>query len=251
MISKNKAKYFAQLSSKKQRMKQGEFLVEGKKMFEELVASDWEIVEAYATPKFISEHKGLLENVQYEEAEEKELKGVGNLETNNSVIALVRSKTLNVNNYDWKSNTTLILDNIKDPGNLGTIIRTAAWFGISNIICSKETVDLYNPKVIQSSMGAIFRCNVYYTDLKLLMQEASSEPDFSIFGAYLDGSSPQVLRKQKKCFVVLGSESHGISEELHAYIDKKITIPKGCPNDTESLNVAIANAILCYELSNE
>jgi len=251
MISKNKAKYFVQLSSKKQRSKHGEFLVEGKKMFEELVASKWEIVETYATPKFISEHKKLLANLEYEETDEKELTDVGNLESNNSVLSLVRSKQLDIANFDWRSNTSLILDNIKDPGNLGTIIRTAAWFGISNIICSKETVDLYNPKVIQSSMGAIFRCDVYYTDLEALLIEASSETTFSIFGAFLNGDSPQILRKQKQCFVVLGSESHGISEELHSYIDTKITIPKGNSSDTESLNVAIANAILCYELSND
>ena len=251
MISKNKAKYFTQLSSKKQRNKHGEFLIEGKKMFEELVASDWDIIEIYVTSKFVIENGNLLTKLEYEEAEEKELKAVGNLETNNSVVALVRSKKMDIEGYDWKSNTTLILDNIKDPGNLGTIIRTASWFGISNIICSNETVDMYNPKVIQSSMGAIFRCNVYYTDLEMLFEEASVESNFSIFGAYLDGTSPQALRKQKKCFVVLGSESHGISEKLHSFIDTKITIPQGNSNQTESLNVAIANAILCYELSND
>ena len=250
MISKNKAKYFAQLSSKKQRSKQGEFLIEGKKIFEELVASNWEIIETYATAKFMTEHHDIISNTSCEEVDEKELKAVGNLETNNSVLSLVRAKQMDIANYDWKSNTTLILDDIKDPGNLGTIIRTASWFGISNIICSKETVDLYNPKVIQASMGAIFRCNVYYTDLEALLREASSQPSFPIFGAFLNGESPQKLRKQKKCFVVLGSESHGISEKLHALIDTKITIAQGSLNETESLNVAIANAILCYELSN-
>lgn len=249
MLSKNKAKYLTLLSSKKQRTKNGEFLVEGKKLVEEMLKNNWEVVEVYATNSYIDSNQNLPESIPVIECTEQDLKKIGNLESNNSVAALVKTKNRTIKDLQWEQELCLVLDDIKDPGNLGTIIRTATWFGINNIVCSSTCVDMYNPKVVQSSMGGIFTSTIYYTDLIELFQEASKLENFNIYGAYLNGGSPEILNNKKTGFVVLGSESHGISKELTPFINEKITIPQGLDSTTESLNVAIANAILCYELS--
>ena len=249
MLSKNKIKHFQQLSSKKQRGIFNEFLIEGTKIFKEAVRQKWDIKEVYATKDFISKEVELAEKFNIIPVDEKQLSSLGNLENNHTVLALVNIQNKDIADFFWQDKICLILDNIKDPGNLGTIIRTADWFGIHHIICSKECVDLYNPKVIQASMGAFLKCEVYITDLKDILSKASTIKDFPVFGAVLEGKSPKLLNGIKKGFLLLGSESHGISPENEAWIKNKITIPKSNLAISESLNVGVAASILCYELS--
>lgn len=248
MLSKNKSKYIQQLFTKKQRLLNQEFVIEGKKLFEEAVSNNWEIKESFASESFISENRELISQLNIEIATPEELTKAGQLSSNNSVLAIVKTKQNQLTDADWETGISLILSDIKDPGNLGTILRTAAWFGIKNVICSLETVDLYNPKVVQSSMGAIFNCTVYYTDLKILLENAS-KIQLPIFAADLKGENPTIINGVKNGMLVLGSESHGIPTDLKTHITNNISIPQAKSSSTESLNVAIANAILCYEIN--
>ncbi|MFT6716023.1 MAG: TrmH family RNA methyltransferase [Saprospiraceae bacterium] len=251
MISKNKIKQLQQLSSKKQRVLRGEFLVEGPKLFEEAANNGWEVLEVFATEEYVARAQDYLKELKLFIVEAKDLQKIGNLESNKYVAALVKIKNRGLANIDWQNNLSLVLDDIKDPGNMGTILRTASWFGIKNIYCSDNCVDMYNAKVVQASMGSIFSSNVVQTDVKILCKEASNLVDFPIFGAFMDGQAPKTINQCKKGFLVLGSESHGVSTEIEQYITTKINIAKSPGSDTESLNVAIANAILCYELTRE
>lgn len=253
MLSKNKIKSIQQLSSKKQRNLRGELLVEGPKLFEEALSSGWVINEVYATEEYValSQNNGKLKELKLFIVNEKDLQRIGNLENNKHVAAIVKMQNTTITPSQWENEFSILLDNIKDPGNMGTIIRTASWFGIKNIICSENSVDIYNPKVIQATMGAIFNCNVLHTDILSLCHEASNKEDFPIFGAFMTGENPKVINQNKKGFLVLGSESHGISSDIEQIVSNKICIKKAYDSNTESLNVAIANAILCYELTRE
>ena len=248
MLSKNKSKYIQQLFTKKQRLLNQEFVIEGKKLFEEAVLNNWEIKESFATESFISENRELISQLNIEIATPEELTKAGQLSSNNSVLAIVKTKQNQLTDVHWETGISLILSDIKDPGNLGTILRTAAWFGIKNVICSLETVDLYNPKVVQSSMGAIFNCSVFYTELNSLLEKATKK-QLPIYAADLQGDNPTIINGLKNGLLVLGSESHGVPMDLKKFITNKICIPQANNSSTESLNVAIANAILCYEIN--
>lgn len=249
MLSKNKIKYLRQLSDKKFRRSSGEFLVEGDKVFQAAIQQKWNIKEVYVSENYFLKHEIEISAFPFEICSENQLKQIGNLESNQSVAALVEQKNACFSQYAWENSVSLVLDNIKDPGNLGTIIRTADWFGIKHIICSLECVDLYNPKVIQASMGSFFSSHVYHENLSELFNKAATVEGFPIFGAYLNGEAPKVLNNIKKGFLVLGSESHGISENLEPFITQKITIPSSPISTAESLNVGIACGILCYALN--
>ena len=251
VISKNKIKSIQQLTSKKQRTLRGEFLVEGPKLFEEALNHGWEVIEVFATEEYIDQSQEKLKELKLFVVTTSDLKKIGNLESNKHVAALIKIKQHDLANFNWQNSLSLVLDDIKDPGNMGTILRTASWFGIKNILCSESCVDTYNAKVIQASMGAIFSSNVVNTDITELCTQASSLLDFPIFGAFMEGESPKVINQHKKGFLVLGSESHGISNEIEQHVTQKISITKAQDSDTESLNVAIANAILCYELTRD
>jgi TrmH family RNA methyltransferase len=253
VISKNKIKAIQQLNSKKQRTLKGEFLVEGPKLFEEALRHGRDIIEVFATEDYIDQTRSseYLKELKLFVVSQNDLSKLGNLESNKHVAALVRMTNTEVDEVDWKNSLSLVLDDIKDPGNMGTILRTAAWFGIKNVFCSETCVDSYNPKVIQASMGAIFKLNILNTDLSALCKQANDTKDFPLFGAFMDGDSPKEINQHKKGFLVLGSESHGISKEVEQYVTKKISIGRAAESTTESLNVAIANAILCYELTRE
>lgn len=253
MISKNKIKSIQQLSSKKQRGLRGEFLVEGPKLFEEALSHDWEIIEVFATEEYvdINVNSNKLKELKLFVVSVKELQKLGNLESNKHVAALVKIKQPYFDKVDWKNSLSLVLDDIKDPGNLGTILRTASWFGIKNIYCGETCVDVFNAKVVQASMGAVFSTNIIRTNINELCDQAATLDNFPIFGAFMNGEHPSVINQCKNGFLILGSESHGISLELEKYVSKKISIPKAESSSTESLNVAVANAILCYELTRE
>jgi len=178
------------------------------------------------------------------------LKKISSLTTPNEVLAICAIPENKLNVSELKNKLTLVLDDIRDPGNLGTIIRIADWFGIENIICSLETVDIYNPKVVQATMGSIARVNVFYEDLKTIFLEALTKNNFPIYGTVLNGENIFEKSLTSNGFIVIGNESNGISIELLPLINEKISIPTFSVNETnsvESLNAAIATAIVCTE----
>ena len=241
MISKNQLKLIHSLELKKQRKKQGLFLVQGEKNVSELFTSDFEIVNLFASTDYINKNAGILRDKQLVhltiESKAEELQKAGTLQTNNSVIAVVKCKA-----YDTpviqNNELILILDQVGDPGNLGTIIRVADWYGIKHVICSPDCADLYNPKVIAATMGSFVRVRVSHTELCDYLA-VQTKP---IYGAFLEGKNIHKSQLSTSAFIVMGSESHGISESVSQFITDKITIPNF--GQAESLNVAMATGII-------
>ena len=231
MINNREIKLINSLKKKKNRIEEGLFVVEGEKNLEELMLSDFQILDIYATDEWSTDANHI-------KVSPKDLSRITSLSTPNKVLALVKIPNLSSINTGI---TSLIIDGVNDPGNLGTIIRTANWFGINQVICSNNSVDKFNPKVIMASMGSIFKTNVFYTDLHKFL----SDSKFPIYGALLEGESIYNVKINNPCSLLLGSESHGISKELIPLITSKTTIPGGA--DTESLNLAVSAAIYCSE----
>jgi TrmH family RNA methyltransferase len=240
MLSKANIRFIKSLQVKKYRKQEQCFLVEGAKSVLELIQSDFELVKLVATPQFLD---GLQEPVEAEilTVTEKQMEGLGEFQTNNSALAIARLKP----NAPLKADVhsfAIVLDDIRDPGNLGTIIRTADWYGISSIIASEETADFYNSKVITASMGSFTRVRIFYTDLDEYLAKASVK----VYGAYLNGKDVHTMQFGSGGLIVIGNESRGISPGLEKYITDKITIPRF--GKAESLNAAIATAIICDNL---
>lgn len=177
----------------------------------------------------------------------EEMQRITALSTASECLAIVNMPTnSNLDEVDrayLENHLILVLDGIRDPGNLGTIIRIADWFGIQHVVCSNDTVELYNPKVVQSTMGSILRVNIHYIDLDAFLER---HQDSTIWGALLSGENVYEIKEPKKGILIIGSESHGIYEERLKYINKPITIPN-IGGTAESLNAAIATSILCSE----
>lgn len=238
MISKNQIKLIKSLLQKKYRKIHQLFIAEGVKVMQELLNSNYELVEIFTTQElFLNVPKNKLNFIT-----EAELKSISALVTPNECLAVF--KIPETTEVDATNQLQIALDDIRDPGNLGTIIRLADWFGISSIICSEETVDVYNPKVIQSTMGSIARVKVLYCDLKKYLQETK----LPIYGTLLEGKNIYSETLMQPSIIVLGNESNGISAEIQQFITHKITIPRfGFLQQTESLNVATATAIVLSE----
>lgn len=237
MISKQQQKYIQSLHNKKYRAEYGEFLVEGEKGLDELLASDFEIVRIFCSEDFagqrIPSHPELKDAVI---APADAIGAVSTFKSNTAGVAIVKQKRFFPSQNFEK--VTLILDQINDPGNLGTIIRLADWYGIRNVVCSPETVEFYNPKVISSTMGSFTRVNVFYTPLPVFLRGL----DFPVYGADLEGANVHRHRFEEKIGLVIGSESHGISPEVSALLTTRITIPRF--GAAESLNAAMATGII-------
>jgi len=244
MLSSNKIKFIKSLNQKKNREYNNCFIVEGEKIILELINSNFNIIEILSTKDFIDNHK-INNNIT--QITEYELQKISNLKTPNKAVAIVKIPNKSFNNNIF-NNLNIILDNIQDPGNLGTIIRTADWFGINNIFCSTNTVDVFNHKVIQSTMGAIFRVNIFYTDILKLIQDAIDNKQ-KIYGALLSGKNIYNTKLENSGLIILGNESKGISKPIQDLISDKIKIPNYPENNNnmESLNVSIANAIILAE----
>ena len=241
MLSKAKIKFVKSLQIKKYRKQEQCFIVEGVKSVQELLASDFEVVMLVATNAFLAVNQ-LPKSAEIIEATDKELASLGEFQSNDSVLAVARIK--GPIHLDLEPNEfALVLDDIRDPGNLGTIIRTADWFGISKIIASEETADFYNPKVIASTMGSFTRCRILYTDLAAYLE---SKRGTRMFGAVLDGRDVHTVSFGSGGLIVIGNESRGISNELAGFITDRITIPKY--GKAESLNAAMATGIICDNL---
>jgi len=242
MLSKSQIKSIKALHKSKFRNKEEKFIAEGAKVVDEFMNSNYTIIAIYGVDEWADNHINRSLNIIKVSA--KELQTISLLKTTNQVLAVVaypEAVSLNYENNDL----CLALDTIQDPGNFGTIIRIADWFGIKKIICSKETADAYNPKVVQATMGAITRVNIEYTDLA---QWLTNLPvDVNVYGTLLDGDNMYETNLAKSGIIVVGNEGNGISAEVQKAITHKIKIPSYAESMMESLNVAVATSIVCAE----
>ncbi len=238
MVSKNDVKYIQSLCNKKQRQQEGLFIVEGPKIMTELLASNYTIKNIYATKNWLNIQKTIKSPIT--EVTTDELDKLSSLQTPQEVLAIVEQKTNTLPNLPMGMH--LLLDGIQDPGNLGTIIRIADWFGIKNIICTEDTADLYGNKVIQSSMGSFTRVNVWYGDVTEVLL-AYKKP---VFGAVLNGSDLYKQTKVKNAILVIGNEGKGVRSSVSPFITNAITIPR--VGAAESLNAAVATGIILSHL---
>lgn len=233
MISKNRIRFIKSLEQKKNRQEEQLFIIEGEKMV--LEAIQWipkQLVSVYYTSDFHFESTDFP--FDFELISEADLKAISSLKTPNKALAICKFIPSNSN----VSSFSIALDGIQDPGNLGTILRMADWFGISHVYCSKDTVDCYNSKVLQATMGAIFRVSVSYLDLDDFFAK-NKKP---VYGALLNGENLFTTQFDQEGILLLGNEGNGIRETNLKYIDHSVTIPKF--GHAESLNVATAGAII-------
>ncbi|KAB8155929.1 RNA methyltransferase [Kordia sp. TARA_039_SRF] len=236
MISKRQIKIITSLHQKKYRKSTGLFVAEGKKVIEEFLNSNFELETLFTTDAFLFE-----KNVDTIVLSEAELKKISFLKTPNKALALFK---ICEEAFLKQEGLIVALDAIRDPGNLGTIIRLCDWFGVKQLVCSETTVDCYNPKVIQATMGSLTRVQVVYTDLSRYL----SETNLPIFGAFMDGTNVYKTNLPTDGILVMGNEANGVSEEISTFITEKIAIPRfGDLQQTESLNVAMATGILLNE----
>jgi len=232
----------------KYRRQHGLFVAEGTTNVIDFLNSNIQVDEVYATVGWIENHKNETRKVDIVEVNEKELKKVSFLTNPSDVIGIFQIPKSQKPDLQSVNDLLLLLDDIRDPGNFGTIIRTADWFGIREIICSEESVDAFNPKVVQASMGSLSRVLIQYTDLVSLLE--TKPGDLKLFGTFLEGDPVHKIEKPKRGIVLIGNEAHGISNDLLPFIDQQITIPVSpatSESSAESLNAAIAAAIVLYE----
>lgn len=249
MLSKSKIKIIQSIGRKKSRQEHDLFLVEGNKMTKEVLMSDFTIETLICTKEFRIQNIDLLHKVkEFIEVEKSDINKVSLLQNPQDSLAIVKQFKNEEPSFDFNKNLYLALDCIQDPGNLGTILRIADWFGISGIICSENTADIFNPKVVQASMGAIFRTKVWYTNLaEFFMRINSSE--IQIYGTYMDGNNIYNEQLTNNGIIVFGNEGKGISENIEKHVKTRLSIPSfnKAEQNSESLNVAIAAAICCSE----
>jgi TrmH family RNA methyltransferase len=240
MLSKNTVKFIKSLHQKKYRLELGKFFVEGEKSVVEVLQSSFTVDLMLVTQEFATKYAALLSGKAFEVilVTPNQLEQVGQYQSNDAALAVVQMKP-NKAFTPIKGELILALDEVRDPGNLGTIIRIADWYGIKKLIFSTHTAEFYNPKVIQSSMGSFTRVQFYYGELAQAFQEWK----LPVYGAFLEGESIHELANPTPGVLLLGNESQGISKEVEKWVSSKITIPSF--GNAESLNVAIATAIFC------
>jgi len=242
MLSKSQLKYIQSLHHKKFREEHQAYLVEGTKMFEEAIQfAANQIQHIYAVPEWLMRHEHLIKGFEHLMVEIKlaDMERASTMQTPPGVLLVLKSTTPVEVHF---SGLTVILDAIQDPGNLGTIIRTADWFGVKNIVCGTGTVEAFNPKVIQSSMGSIFRVNLFYTDLR---QFLNNHKDMPVVVSHLEGTDLSSFKWPENLFLIIGNESNGVSNDLSEKAKWKIKIPGF--GLAESLNASVAASILIYE----
>lgn len=249
MLSKNKIRFINTLQKKKARDEERLYVIEGDKIVKEFISAKMPVKYLFAKPEFLKTLPFLPEDAETTEISYDELKQVSTLKTPHNALAIVEmtEKILDINSVTKE--LCCALDSIQDPGNLGTIIRAAAWFGIKNIICSTDCVDVHNPKVIQSTMGALLHVNVFYYDLNEFFCEAGKS-GIKVFGTVLDGGSIYDNPLAETGIILMGNESRGISPIFLPLITDKIMIPgKGMKPGIDSLNVGMAASVVFSEFS--
>jgi TrmH family RNA methyltransferase len=235
MLTKNELKYIQSLYHKKQRDEERLFIAEGPKLAEELITSSFTIRKVFALPCWMQRNQDV--KLPVTEVTEIELNRISNLQTPNEVV-VVAEQAIMSEEPQLTGRLSIVLDGIQDPGNMGTIIRIADWFGIDQVICSSDCVDMYNPKVVQSTMGSILRVNCWYKDFN--RWEPDSE--LPVYGALLNGTNVYSVDKAAHGIIVIGNESKGIREPFLSKITHPVTIPK--IGGAESLNAAVATGII-------
>jgi RNA methyltransferase, TrmH family len=249
MLLKNKIKLIRSLALKKNRYAEGLFVAEGRKLVIDLIESQLSLHEVYCTHDILSELVKLNVNPDLIiEWKKGEMERITALKSTPDIIALFEIPRLSLNWEEIENSLSLVLDSVQDPGNLGTIIRLADWFGIKNIICSEDCADVYNPKTVQATMGSIARIKVHYLSVKEFLSK-SIELNIPVYGTFLEGENLFTAGLTTNGVVVMGNEGKGISKEIESLITRKISIPSYPEGDSgsESLNVAVAASIVCAE----
>jgi TrmH family RNA methyltransferase len=237
MVSKNQIKLITSLQQKKYRFINKLFFAEGVKVIQELLQSNFELEHLYTTQNDFEE----ISNAKKTSIDDNDLKKISALASPNSCLAVFKIPTQEKMIH---SGLILALDSIRDPGNLGTILRLCDWFGIHQLVCSKETVDIYNPKVVQATMGSIARVNVTYIDLNTFI----TQTELPVFGTFMDGGNIYKTSLPQEGIIIMGNEANGISPVIEKLVQNRLTIPRfGEIQKTESLNVATATAIILSE----
>jgi TrmH family RNA methyltransferase len=244
MLSKSQIKLLKSLQHKKFRREHGFFLVEGHKSISEFVDSAYQVSSIYHTAAFDPKVLKLSQKINSSEISITDLEKISSLKTPQEVVAQVNIPQWPILHHTvLKGKFSLVLDGIQDPGNMGTIIRIADWFGISHIICSEDTVDAYNPKVVQASMGSLARVKVYYVALTDFLRTIK----LPAFGALLDGENIYETNFDQEGLIIMGNEGNGMRAEVQELVTRAVTIPR--IGKAESLNVAIATALFCSEVT--
>ena len=244
MVTKNTVKFIQSLKQQKYRNEHQLFVVEGRKMVEELLHSGFVIDYLLATERYLNEHP--MDNLRLEPVTEIQMEQMSGQDTPPGILAVARIPSMDIKAGE---RLVLALDGIANPGNMGTIIRTAEWFGFKQIVCSKDCVELWNPKVIQATMGSVFRMAVVYTDLARFLEESKNNGK-AVYGALLEGEN--IFSKKDRWedgVIVIGSESHGIRSNILPFITHPITIPRAEGSLTESLNASMAAGIILAEFT--
>ena len=243
MLSKSTISFLKSLQQKKFRIEHGLFLVEGYKSVIDFAHSAYSIVTIYYTNAIDPKLLKLSVKINFSEISLTDLEKISSLKSPQDIIALVKIPDWPLlNAFALKNKFAIVLDGIQDPGNMGTIIRTADWFGINYIICSADTVDVYNPKVVQATMGSLARINIYYVELSEFLKDIK----LPVFGALLDGSNIYKTDFGTEGLIIMGNEGNGLRPEIVEMVQQAVTIPR--TGEAESLNVGIATAIFCSEI---
>jgi len=250
MLSSSNIKLINSLGYKKYRERHGLFIIEGDRLVRELLESGKTVIKLFALPAWLDETDASLLALAREviPVNERDLQKVSHLSTARSALALVETEHHKPFIKSLSTSINIALDNIQDPGNLGTIMRIAAWFGIENIICSKGSTDVYNPKTVQASMGALLHVRVCYADLGSVLSSLS-EKGIPVYAATLEGQAVYDADKSPEGMLLFGNETRGISGELLPFVSHKISIPPAAESRAgiDSLNVAMSAAIICNE----
>lgn len=237
MLSKAKVKFIKSLQIKKYRKQEQCFIVQGAKSVQELLASSFDVMMVLGTDDFLGQTR-IPATIETISVTEKELVDLGEYQSNDAALAVARMQP-NKPPVLHAGDFALVLDDLRDPGNVGTILRTADWYGIRQVIASPETADFYNAKVISATMGSFVRVQVYYTELVPFLSQAT----LPVYGAFLDGHDVHQTSFAGGGLIVMGNESRGISDEVARTVTQRITIPRY--GQAESLNAAIATAVIC------
>src|SRR5690606_16586155 len=246
MLSKAQISLITSLQNKKYRKQHGLFIVEGIKSVQEFISSSYQVESIFYTDDANTKVGKISHNIKSHELTETEFQKISTLKSPQGILALVKlPKQQQIKVNDLRNCYNIVLDDVQDPGNLGTIIRTAEWFGIKHIICSIGTVDAYNPKVVQATMGSLSRIQIYYVDL----HEFISSTVLPVYGALLNGQSIYQTEWEAEGLIVMGNEGNGISTAILALIDQAVTIPR--IGQAESLNVAVATTVFCSEIARQ
>ena len=237
MVVKSQLKYIKSLQQKKYRIEHNRFVAEGFKTVTELLQAGWKTELLLTTDKSVAEGLGSVAQV----ISQRHMSQISSFKKASKVLGVFEiPNAREVDFSDW----IVVLDKVRDPGNLGTIIRLCDWFGVSHLVCSTDTVDAFNPKVLQATMGSIARVNLYYTDLSAFLESAA----LPVYGAFMEGNSVYKATLPEAGILVMGNEANGISPEVNKLIQERISIPQFGTSSAESLNVATATAILLNEI---